>query len=203
MIQLDGINLDVLSTDPSSPDDGSVWFNTTQGLLKARIAGVTRAVGTFIGLGIDDSSLADDYILRYDTASQKWIAEELGSSPTVADVQQLAINEKEISLGSSWQSFGSFIFGGTGNWGAVNQILVLTAMSRTSGRTHSVRVYDVTNGNTIAEATGLVHGSATIADLGTVSNLPIGQAIWEVQARRTGATFKLDFYTISMKETVS
>jgi hypothetical protein len=42
--QLGALVVPVLTSDPSSPVDGSVWVNSTSGQLKARIGGVTRVV---------------------------------------------------------------------------------------------------------------------------------------------------------------
>ena len=57
----------------------------------------------------------------------------------------------------------------------------------TSGAdSYSVRVYDSTNSNIIAEKTGLTNTSNSITDLGTLANLPDDEAIFEIQAKRIG-----------------
>jgi hypothetical protein len=92
------------------------------------------------------------------------------------------------------------IWGGTDSWGEINEILALTYQTGTGGKTHDVRVYDVTNANTIAEATGFNHLLPTIVDLGAVSNLSAGPAIWAVQVRSgSPASHRLYFDSISFK----
>jgi hypothetical protein len=38
----------------------------------------------------------------------------------------------------------------------------------------------------IVEATGLTNAALTLTDLGTISNLSTGPAVWQVQALKTG-----------------
>ncbi len=52
-------------------------------------------------------------------------------------------------------------------------------------RTFSIRVYDVTNSEVIAEATGLFGPiSMSVFDLGALTNVPAGEAVWEIQLKR-------------------
>jgi hypothetical protein len=86
---------------------------------------------------------------------------------------------------TSWTPMGSFIFDGTTLKGTPQKIEVIAnnqAVTQTD-----IRVYDVTNSNVICTYTGLTTGSQTIVDLGTLSNLPTGSAIFEVQLQTVGA----------------
>ena len=78
------------------------------------------------------------------------------------------------------------IFGGTTALGTPTEIKALLEMS---GATNiDIRIYDVTNALVIVEKLANVVPTATIVNLGALSNLSTGQAIWEVHLRRTGGT---------------
>ena len=77
----------------------------------------------------------------------------------------------------------SFIFRGTTTMGTPTNIKAISYGD--PGSTSAVRIFDLTNSLVIAEKTGIVDSVATIQDLGILSNLPTGEAIWEIQFRRT------------------
>ncbi len=91
------------------------------------------------------------------------------------------------ALGSGSTSYlkhGSIIFLGTDKEGTPTKIYVNAY--KIGGTTYNIRIQDITNGNTIAEVTGLSNTTEGIQDLGTISNLPTGQARWELQLQRVG-----------------
>ncbi len=51
-----------------------------------------------------------------------------------------------------------------------------------------VQIFDATNANIIATKTGNTGTASELVDVGTLSNLPTGAAIFEVQLKRTGGT---------------
>ncbi len=53
-----------------------------------------------------------------------------------------------------------------------------------------IRVYDVTNSQVICEKIDITSGTPVVIDLGTISNLPTGAAVWEVQLLGTGGGSK-------------
>jgi len=57
-----------------------------------------------------------------------------------------------------------------------------------SGATAGVRIYDVTNSQTIAEKTDITGTTKAAVDLGTLSNLSAGAAVWEVQLQRVSGS---------------
>jgi len=70
--------------------------------------------------------------------------------------------------------------------GSVSKLQVVSRMD--SGLTnYSVRIIDTTNANVIASGT-FTNTSDSINNLGTVSNISINQAIWEIQMKVTGGT---------------
>jgi hypothetical protein len=56
-----------------------------------------------------------------------------------------------------------------------------------SGSGSSIRIYDRTNSNIIAELTSFSGSSPQLLDLGTLSNVPTGQAVFEVQTKKGGS----------------
>lgn len=63
------------------------------------------------------------------------------------------------------------------------------------------RVYDVTNALAIGEVTGIVAiDVANIVDLGSLSNVSTGEAVWEIQGRETdqGKGAQFDFYSMTI-----
>jgi hypothetical protein len=75
-----------------------------------------------------------------------------------------------------------FIFRGTSAFGAPIAIKVV-AWAKTSGQDYGVRIYDVTNSNQICEITDDT-STPGIRDMGTLSNLPTSEALFEVQGKR-------------------
>ena len=49
--------------------------------------------------------------------------------------------------------------------------------------TSTIRIYDLTNTTIIGEVIGISNISSAIIDLGTLSNLPTGEVMFEVQAK--------------------
>jgi len=61
-------------------------------------------------------------------------------------------------------------------------------VSASGSATAAVRLYDVTNGNVIAEVTGITGEAAQVATDATLANLPAGEAVFEVQVKRTAGS---------------
>lgn len=88
----------------------------------------------------------------------------------------------------SYTTFYHFVFPGTTKMGTPSAIKVLLAEINNPSSVR-VRIRDITNSNTIAEQTGLTpptYPNLTIQDMGTLSNLPSGEAIFLVEASRVG-----------------
>ena len=87
---------------------------------------------------------------------------------------------------TSYAIVAEVIFGGTTALGTPTEIKALLEMS---GATNiDIRIYDVTNALVIVEKLANVVPTATIVNLGALSNLSTGEAIWEVHLRRNGGT---------------
>jgi len=77
-----------------------------------------------------------------------------------------------------------FIFKGTTEMGTPTNIKGI--LDSVSGG--NAKIYDVTNSQTICEKTGIIEASPAIVDLGTLSNLPAGEALFELQVKKVNST---------------
>ena len=92
---------------------------------------------------------------------------------------------KVVSKQSSYFTAHVFHFHGTDKIGTPEQIEVLCGRVD-PGAILDLRIYDVGNNALIAEITGEAADFPTECDLGTLSNVPEGPGIWEVQIRNSG-----------------
>ena len=84
---------------------------------------------------------------------------------------------------ASYAVFGTFIFEGTTLAGTIAKIKAIA--SESGAGTASVRIFDVTNGLQVCEVTGISGTTLSRYDLGAISNLPTGEAIFEVQGKQS------------------
>lgn len=92
---------------------------------------------------------------------------------------------------------GGFIFRGSSVVPAPTSIKAV-AFKDTGANTMDVRIFDVTNALVIAELTGISDDMPAIQALGALANIPTGEAIWEVQARRVGNPGSTDCFVDSI-----
>jgi len=93
---------------------------------------------------------------------------------------------KVVSKQSSYFTAHPFPFHGSDRIGVPKQIEVLCGIVD-SQAVLDIRVYDVENNALIAEHTGITADFPAKCDLGTLSNIPEGPGVWEVQIKNTGA----------------
>jgi len=85
---------------------------------------------------------------------------------------------------ASYETVASFIFEGSTALAVISAIkVIVSADGATSG---SIRIFDFTNTQVIAELSMFTETSQVIKDLGTISNVPAGEALFEVQLLKTG-----------------
>ena len=143
---------------------GSVWVNTT---LDISWICVDSSVGTakWAQTGIEGDIGRRVDTVAWAEGSNDYISKNL----TVSYVSQSAFEFKGIlQVGSP----SKITYVGNGSDGSP---------------AHSVRIYDITNAQVIAEMTGSVNAVRGIIDMGAIANVPSTGAIWEVQAKRDGA----------------
>ena len=95
-------------------------------------------------------------------------------------------NSFSTTVATTYAVLGKFIYLGSTDMGALTKIYAI--ISQDSGGTTSIRIYDATNALTIAEVTGFNDTVSTIKDLGTISNLPTGLAIFEIQLKTSNSS---------------
>ena len=76
---------------------------------------------------------------------------------------------------------GSFIFSGSSNIGTPSTINITSALTIGTGN-YTIRLQDTTNVLTIATIPALTNTIPTIYNMGTISNIPTGMALFEFQA---------------------
>jgi hypothetical protein len=83
----------------------------------------------------------------------------------------------------TYTTLAQFIYRGSDETGAIQSINVLIANEDATAY-GDIRILDTTNVNVIAEVLLFNSATFTIQDLGTVSNVPTGPAVFEIQVRR-------------------
>lgn len=107
--------------------------------------------------------------------------------------------KKDGTRSKNFSKIGAFKYNGSKQMGIINYIEVLSFM-QSDATSYSVRVLDKTNNKIVAEKNGLINTIEQIIDLGTISNIPEQQAIFELQAKITSNSRKfvyidsLNFY---------
>jgi len=87
------------------------------------------------------------------------------------------------TISGTYLEVGTFIWPGSDKVGTPTMLEVVGAVSNVSASA-DIRIYDVDNGNTIAEVLGSSALYPTIVDLGTISNVTTDEALWQIQVRR-------------------
>lgn len=79
-------------------------------------------------------------------------------------------------------------------------VKIQAIMQTSVGVIGNIRLYDVTNAKVIVEKTGIpANTSPTIFDLGVISNLPVSEAIFEIQMQRTSGLTSIYCHSIVLK----
>jgi hypothetical protein len=82
---------------------------------------------------------------------------------------------------------GILIYGGSNSIGTINFIETVSWMDP-SIDSYNIRIIDKTNGKIVVETEEISNTVEQIVDLGTVSNIPKTDTIFEIQAKRNGGT---------------
>ncbi|MHA1754540.1 MAG: hypothetical protein ACTSYR_03375, partial [Candidatus Odinarchaeia archaeon] len=87
-----------------------------------------------------------------------------------------------LSDKSVYEVRANIIYRGSNNIGIINKIKAI-AWVKQSEKPGDILIYDVTNGNIIVEKNGINGEVSEIIDLGTLSNIPTEEAVFEIQLR--------------------
>jgi hypothetical protein len=99
-------------------------------------------------------------------------------------IEQTVINQDVKQ--TSYKTVGEIIHLGIDDNGQILEAKVI-AYKDSGVTSYDVRIVDKENGSVvICEATGLTNDEKSVVDLGTISNQPDGESIFEVQIKKTG-----------------
>jgi len=145
---------------------------------------------------------AADFFATYDTSAgthKKVLLDDLLAGVDKSGMTLSWSEDSQPYLKTSnvpYELRASFIFRGTTEMGTPTAIKLLAAQS--GGGTGSVRIVDATNSdNIIATITTIAGSTFVIYDMGTLSNLPTGEAHFEVQMGNTAGS-EVQLSTLSM-----
>lgn len=159
--------------------------------VKVRNAGTTgnpsdAAVGD---LTEETTPAAGDFLLGWESggALRKFDVGDLPGSggASQAFTAQMHNNVAKSTVSATYEAQIQWPFLGSTALGTPTGIKVTGEVA--GGTTSKVRVYDVTNSQVICELTGISNTTAQVLDLGTLSNVPTGAAVWELQSAGTGS----------------
>lgn len=145
--------------------------------ITANLHGVSRT-GDSIDIVFDaDLSGADETVL--DGLISNHVPD---TTPTNFNYQTFSVKKPDVA-GTSYGVLDRVAFRG----GTYAKIYSISYMD-TSVTDYSIRIYDRTNGNIIVEATGLTNTNEGLTVLGLGSNISATNAVWEIQANKTGGS---------------
>lgn len=94
------------------------------------------------------------------------------------------INYSVWTFATSWTTFARLLFPGTSHMQAAVEAIKFIGWTNNGSQPVSFRIYDLSNDQVICEKTGVANEDPTILDFGSVSNVPSGPAMWEIQGVR-------------------
>jgi hypothetical protein len=154
------------------PDKGLAKVSsddTTPGYLSTKLI-----AGALIGITVNSGGANETVTLDAQDAADEGKLKEIGFHDN---------SQPDVSTSSvTYTIVASFVYGGSTAVGTPTYMKAILHTSATSG---DIKIYDVTNGNTIVEK-NFTNTTKAIIDLGTLSNIPTGESIFEVQVKRTG-----------------
>ena len=222
--RIDNLALENLTADPANPEDGWAWYRSDLNLIRARINGVTRTLTDVRFREAAVSPTANDDNTQQYSVNSVWTNTATGNSylcssaATGAAVWKLmhtsgtAVEILTVSWattktigaipgvtkkGTGYSVVSQVLFGGTAALGVPTVCKVVIKVATGVG---SIKLFDVTNSLTIAENTNVSNTTYQIVSLGTLSNLPTGEAIFEVQLRHNTANEEITVSTLSLRK---
>lgn len=124
-----------------------------------------------------------------------------GSGAAPGTSEQYLLTEKNTDpylkiQGGDWAVHGTLRYRGSATVGTPVAMKAILWMNGTTG-TVECRVYDLTNSNVVATGGSVVdEPDPTVVSLGTVQNIPTGEAIFEIQCKRTGNEGRISWFAM-------
>jgi hypothetical protein len=140
---------------------------------------------------LDQSGATDGQVAKWNNSNSKWepANESGGGSHSKCEVIPLVSTDAQAYLTASADSYQvkvSTPWRGSTDCGTPSNIKAVADTNGGEITSWHVKIYDVTNSQTICEGSGS-NSTKAIGDLGTLSNVSSGEAVWEIQAKRTGS----------------
>jgi hypothetical protein len=121
-------------------------------------------------------------------ASAVWV--QTGSSGASAPQENL-LGGSDLdyarTFSASYETLATMHFAGSTIRGTPSKMKVVAHKTSTI-TSYNIKIVDITNANTIVESTGNTDTVPSIVDLGALSSIPAGEAIFEIQAHRVGGS---------------
>ncbi len=118
------------------------------------------------------------------TALNAVVAAHTPATAVGANTAVIAIEENDVS-NINYQVLRSFEFAGE-SFSDVTHFKVVAQMGA-GGTSYDIRIYDITNNYEICK-NNFTNETMSVCDLGSLSNIPSGSAIFEIQCRVVGVT---------------
>jgi hypothetical protein len=152
----------------------------------------------------------DGAVVQYDTTASRWrvvsMGRAIGSGTTVLNMSFFSGTGTlyQEGAGTTWEGVGDVIYAGSNTVGSPNTCQV--ALTRSGTGTCGVQIVDITNGNAVIasvdQAVGFSPGATpTLFDLGAITNLPIGPAVFEVQVNSSATQTKCRIHSLVLYKT--
>lgn len=172
---------DISSGDLKVSKNGTDWLSAADGL-----EWMQHWNSGAIGGNIAVHQPTDGQILQYNGTTKKWNAVDLSSISKYSHVVHYNDQNSfvEICDQNDWTTYGGFVFHGT-NMGPILTAVKAYAYCKNSNKTGQIRIQDITNNQTICTGTiGHNSGVMKLWNFGTVSNVPSGESVLEIQGRK-------------------
>lgn len=143
-------------------------------------SGLLSSGGDNIVRIVDASEPSTNQLLRA-TSNNTATWQTVSSSGAKGCLHSCGVTATTLTTGA-FTTVRSFIFPGTTEIGTtISKVLV--HLNSTSSVTVSYRIQDISNSQTIASDTAISNNGVNLHDLGTISNVPTGEAIFEFQGQ--------------------
>jgi len=101
------------------------------------------------------------------------------------------------SASVTYKLMGCIMYPGSTVTGSLTKISAILFLG--AGTDLDIRIYDSTNSQVIVEKIDITDSTATIHDLGTISNVPTGEAIFNIELLATGSGRKANLHSILIR----
>ena len=176
--------------------DLSAASGTLQADVDSRVLKAGDTMTGFLTLHADPTASGHAVTKQYVDSEITSLMSSISINQSFQDENGPGIN----TASTTYEAMNFLIFAGTDKVGTLAAIKAVIDVSDGS-TTGQVRIYDSTNAQTIAESAIFADTAPTLLDLGTISNLPASEAIWELQLRKVsgGGSRNIRIYALNLE----